>query len=94
MNILHNNLIVIAIVCFFLTMGCDSQLDEKSIPQKPVPFVFNPSVNLVAIDPGRFVRVTDMRQNITISKKFCVWSEHLQTKNPEQILSLPSSLFV
>ena len=45
MNILHNNLIVIAIVCFFLTMGCDSQLDEKSIPQKPVPFVFNPSVN-------------------------------------------------
>ena len=93
MNILHNNLIVIAIVCFFLTMGCDSQLDEKSIPQKPVPFVFNPSVNLVAIDPGRFVRVTDMRQNITISKKFWIGTHEITQGEFQSLMGNNPSFF-
>ena len=66
MNTLLNKLLGVTTICFLILMGCDSsQVVEDSIPKIPKPFVFNPSVNLIAIDPGSFVRVTDQQQNIT-----------------------------
>ena len=94
MNTLLDKLLAIAIACCLISMGCDSsQLAEKPIPKKPKPFVFNPSVNLVAIDPGRFIRVTDTQQNITISQKFWIGTHEITQSKFEAVMGSNPSFF-
>ena len=75
------------IVCVFIAIGCDSsQPQEESLPVKSKPFVFNPSVNLIAIDPGRYVRVTDLQQGISISQRFWIGSHEITQGEYESLM--------
>jgi len=94
MNTLLNKLLGVTIICFLILMGCDSsQVVEDSIPKIPKPFVFNPSVNLIAIDPGSFVRVTDQQQNITISQKFWIGTHEITQSKFESLMGNNPSFF-
>ncbi len=82
------------IVCVFIAIGCDSsQPQEESLPVKSKPFVFNPSVNLIAIDPGRYVRVTDLQQGISISQRFWIGSHEITQGEYESLMGQNPSFF-
>ena len=94
MNTLLNKLLGVTIICFLILMGCDSsQVVEDSIPKISKPFVFNPSVKLIAIDPGSFVRVTDQQQNITISQKFWIGTHEITQSKFESLMGNNPSFF-
>ena len=93
MNMLCNKLLLLK-VCGILLMGCDSSsTPELPVPVPPKPFVFNPSIQLVAVDPGRYVRVTDGQQSITLTKRFWIGTHEITQKEYESLMGDNPSFF-
>ena len=56
-------------------------------------FVFNPSIRMVAVDPGRYVRVTDIQQTITLTKRFWIGTHEIGQKEFESVMGSNPSFF-
>ena len=57
--------------CALFLAGCGGPAEpEAPAAVESKPFVFNPSIRMVAVDPGRYVRVTDIQQTITSRNDF------------------------
>jgi len=88
------NKLLLLKVCGILLMGCDSSsTPELPVPVPPKPFVFNPSIQLVAVDPGRYVRVTDGQQSITLTKRFWIGTHEITQKEYESLMGDNPSFF-
>lgn len=77
-----------------LLAGCDSgSTPEIPAPVEPKPFVFNPSIRLAAVDPGRYVRKTDVQQVITLTKRFWIGTHEISQKEYESVMGSNPSFF-
>lgn len=81
-------------ICGLLFAGCDAtQPHEPAAPIEPKPFVFNPSIRMVAVDPGRYVRVTDVQQTITLTKRFWIGTHEISQAEYQSVMGSNPSFF-
>ena len=48
---------------------------------------------MVAVDPGRYVRVTDIQQTITLTKRFWIGTHEISQKEFESVMGSNPSFF-
>jgi len=85
---------LVAFACGLLLVGCDApRPPEPTAPVVSKPFVFNPSIRMVAVDPGRYVRVTDGQQAITLTKRFWIGTHEVSQKEYQSLMGSNPSFF-
>ena len=73
--------------CVLFLAGCGGPAEpEAPAAVESKPFVFNPSIRMVAVDPGRYVRVTDIQQTITLTKRFWIGTHEISQKEFESVM--------
>ena len=80
--------------CALFLAGCGGQAEpEAHSAVESKPFIFNPSIRMVAVDPGRYVRVTDIQQTITLTKRFWIGSYEISQTEFESVMGSNPSFF-
>ncbi len=78
-------LLVLAL-CATLWPGCDSG-------EPPKPVVFNPSIPMRVIQPGHYTRVTDIRQQVTLTGGFWIGTHEVTQGEYESVTGSNPSFF-
>ena len=93
MNTLSHKLTIL-LGCALFLVGCGAPSEpEAPVEVKSKPFVFNPSIRMVAVDPGRYIRVTDIQQTITLTKRFWIGTHEVSQKAYESLMGDNPSFF-
>ena len=80
--------------CTLFLAGCGGPAEpEAPAAVESKSFVFNPSIRMVAVDPGRYVRVTDIQQTITLTKRFWIGTHEISQKEFESVMGSNPSFF-
>ena len=84
MNTFCRNSLLFLCVAFW--PGCDSG-------QAPEPVVFNPSLPMREIQAGQFMRVTDTRQRVTLTRGFWIGTHEVAQREYESVMGSNPSFF-
>ena len=84
MNIIcRNGLLVLSALMW---QGCDS-------PDEIKPVVFNPSITMREVQPGQYTRVTNTRQQVTLTRGFWIGIHEITQQQYESVTGSNPSFY-
>jgi len=81
------------VVSVFFMAGCDGGQAPPQAPVATKPAVFDPSMRLSEFKPGQFIRVTDTRQLISLTRGFWMGTHEVTQLEFESVMGSNPSFF-